>query len=339
MHEITVCKFGGSSLADAACFRRVADIIRSDRKRRYIIVSAPGKCAGHSGRITDMLIRAHALSGGERRRILDKVRSRFMGISAELGIPAPESELEKLESHTTRDALASRGEQLCALILAKYMDIPYIDSADIFIFGKGHIDVKKTYENMRELPYNAVIPGFYGADENGGIVTFPRGGSDISAAHAAAGVGAHLYENWTDVDGFFTADPLIVKNARHIDRLSYEQAQLYAYLGAGVLHYDSIAPAADANIPILVRNTFHPMRLGTLIYGGGNCRLPMIARRALSGGAYLLSAANLTPAMRSRARDILGGGVEHCGMLCAECGAGTVNILTEKLHDALTSLL
>ena len=337
MHEITVCKFGGSSLADADCFRRVADIIRSDKSRRYIVVSAPGKRIETDSKITDMLFKSYYQT--EKQQTLNTVCERFREIASGLKIPSPESELQKLSGYKDIAALTSRGEYLCAVILAAYMDMPFIDAADIFVFKHGALDIKKTYANLRELPHCAIIPGFYGADEHGNIVTFPRSGSDISAAHIAAGIDAGLYENWTDVDGFFTADPLAVKNARQIDRLSYKQARLYAYLGAGVLHYDSIAPAAEAGIPILVRNTFRPLRRGTLICADAECSMPMIAHRELAGGAYIISAMNLTPQMSLRARQILGGGVEHCGMVCTECSAEAAPALISQLHRALITLL
>ncbi|MBQ4089925.1 MAG: hypothetical protein IJC56_08635 [Clostridia bacterium] len=337
MHEVTVCKFGGSSLADAGRFRRVRDIIRADERRKYIIVSAPGKSTGDDIKITDMLIAAYE-QPDMRGQILDKVRRKFRAIAAELGIPAPE--LDSLEEYakTSRDAIASRGEHICARLMAEYLQLPCIEAADIFRFHGGALDTDATYENIRRIGSWGVIAGFYGADESGNIVTFPRGGSDISAAHIAAALGAAQYENWTDVDGFFTADPAIIANARHIPRINYRQAQLYSYLGAGVLHHDSISPAADANIPIIVRSTFAPNRQGTLISKNACCDMPCIASRKLANGMYLISAMNLTAAMTERAKLIIGGGIDHCGMVCTECCPDLHAPLMRKLHAALSEM-
>lgn len=339
MHELTVCKFGGSSLADADCFRRVRDIIRADRRRRYIIVSAPGKSAGDSAKMTDMLIRAHTVPN-ERPQLLAHIRRKYTAIAGELSIAVPQDALDSLDTAAahSRDAIASRGEHINARLLSEYAGLPFIEAADVFIFKEGSLDVPATYRNLRNIGPCGVIPGFYGSDGAGSIVTFPRGGSDISAAHVAAALGADLYENWTDVDGFFTADPALVNDARLIECMNWEQARLFACLGAEVLHYDSISPAAEAGIPILVRNTFRPDGRGTMICADGNCPMPCITSRALASSKYLISALNLTPAMRIKALEILHGGTEHGGMVCAECEAEELAQLTGRLHRALMAL-
>lgn len=335
MHEVTVCKFGGSSLADAGRFRSVRDIIRADERRKYIIVSAPGKSTGDDIKITDMLIAAYE-QPDMRGQILDKVRRKFRAIAAELGIPAPE--LDSLEEYakTSRDAIASRGEHICAKLMAEYLQLPCIEAAEIFRFHGCALDTDSTYENIRKMGSRGVIAGFYGADEAENIVTFPRGGSDISAAHIAAALGAAQYENWTDVDGFFTADPALTENAKHIPRMDYRQAQLYSCLGAGVLHHDSISPAAEANIPIIVRSSFAPNRQGTLISKNAHCDMPCITSRKLANGMYLISAINLTAAMTERAKLVIGGGIDHCGMVCTECRPELHAPLIKKLHATLT---
>lgn len=340
MRDATVCKFGGSSLADAECFRRVGKIIQADKRRRFIVVSAPGRSPGDDMKITDMLLTACESEPADRQALLDAIRRKFRSIARELGTVPPEAALEELEPAVQkgRDSAASRGEHICARLLAAHLKMPYIEAADVFRFRNGAPDIAQTYENLRQMGGCGVIPGFYGSDAAGNIVTFPRGGSDISAAHVAAAVGAGLYENWTDVDGFFTADPCLVPGARHIDRISSDQARLFSYLGAGVLHYDSISPASDAGIPILVRNTFAPLRQGTLICPDARCGLPCVAARELADGRYLLSAIGLTPAMRREALDILGGGFEHCGMVCAECGRQELRAKAAKLHAGLMAL-
>ncbi len=336
MRSATVCKFGGSSLADAECFRRVGDIIRADRRRRYIVVSAPGKRSAGDVKVTDLLIAAAESTGEGRRAALDIVRAKFRDIARELGLDAPEAALMELDAAaaTGRDAAASRGEHICARMMAEYLQLPFVDASGLFVFKNGVLDRASTYERLRNLGPRAVIPGFYGADASGNIVTFPRGGSDISAAHVAAALEARLYENWTDVDGFFTADPSLVPGAQPIRRMSCRQARLFAYLGAGVLHYDSIAPAADAGIPLLVKNTFSPAAPGTLICPGARCDTPCVAARRTGSHTYLLSAANLNATQLENARAALPDGAARNGVFTLECPEDGLGNAARALHTA-----
>lgn len=334
MHDITVCKFGGSSLADAGCFRRVADIIRADRSRKYIVVSAPGKRPGDAHKLTDILINAWE-APDRREEMLALAEARLRGIATDLGLPYTYSLAEHTES---RDAIASRGEQICAKLLAAYLDMPYIEAAEIFKFRGNTLDTAATYANIRRMGPCGIIPGFYGSDENGNIVTFPRGGSDITGAHVAAATGAALYENWTDVNGFFTADPAIVEDARHIPHMDYRLAELYSYLGANVLQYASVLPASEANVPILVRNTFSPNSLGTIISSDGFCEMPCIASRALGSDRHLVSAINLSPAMLESARAIPDIKSDHSGMVFTECSGASLNDTIRKLHAHLIAM-
>jgi len=339
MRDITVCKFGGSSLADAECFRRVGDIIHSDSRRQCIVVSAPGKRSPGDIKVTDLLISAWNSAGEARLAAINSVRAKFCRIAMDLGLQPPYSALYRLKAYIRqgRDAIASRGEYLSAMLLAEYLALPFIDAAELFIFRSGALDIGATYSNLRSIDVPCVIPGFYGSDETGAIVTFPRGGSDISAAHVAAALGADLYENWTDVNGFYTADPAIVTDALPIPHLSCSQAQLFTYLGAGVLHYESVAPAAEAGVPIIIKNTFSPDAPGTLITPGAAGDMPCVASKRLSGDAYLLSCANLAPHLAgnfSSAVPLERHIMEYGGTYSVECTAGELHTLTAAIHAA-----
>jgi aspartate kinase len=132
----------------------------------------------------------------------------------------------------------------------------------------GHVDLERTYAAIRgasALGRGLVIPGFYGSLPNGKVKVMSRGGSDISGALAAAAVGASVYENWTDVSGILMADPRIVKNPNAIPRVTYQELRELAFMGASVLHEESIQPVKDANIPLNIRNTNAPQDPGTMI--------------------------------------------------------------------------
>ena len=282
-----VCKFGGSSLADARCFRRVRDIIMADPRRRCIVVSAPGRRFPGDYKVTDLLICAAEDGSETGRRALMRVKEIFSAIAGELGLRSFEKELASLDEAAAmgRDMAASRGEWLCALMLAEYLKMPFVDAAEAFKFKGSSPDTELTYENIRRLArYGAVIPGFYGTDENGRVVTFPRGGSDICGAMAAAALEAEAYENWTDVDGLHAADPALVPGSRAIEQMSYAQARLITMMGAEVLHSGCIAPAEQAGVPIIIRNTFNPGFLGTRISKCGDCTFPCLAARRCEGG-------------------------------------------------------
>jgi aspartate kinase len=185
---------------------------------------------------------------------------------------------------------ASRGEWLCAKALADFLGLPFVDAADLFVFEDGVLNEAKSYARIRALPSGgAVVPGFYGADQSGRVVTFPRGGSDISGAHVAAALNAEVYENWTDVDGFHAADPRLVPDAAMIPFLNYQQARSFSRLGAGVLHYDCIPPVERANVPILVKNTFHPDARGTRISRYARWDGPFLAMSRCAAGTCRLT--------------------------------------------------
>ena len=276
---IKTVKFGGSSLADAAQFRRVGEIVRADSARRYVIASAPGKRTPDDIKVTDMLYRCYEMARA-REDITDyfaKIAERYNAIIRDPGLNYDiAGELayicDGINHHTGRDFAASRGEYLSSLILAKYLKYDFIDAESVIFFKEnGSFDAEKTREELRkELKKHerAVIPGFYGVMPNGTIRTFSRGGSDITGSIVAEAAEAELYENWTDVSGCLMADPRIVENPRPIRTVTYRELRELSYMGASVLHEEAIFPVRAAGIPINIRNTNDADAPGTMIVAG-----------------------------------------------------------------------
>lgn len=273
---IKVCKFGGTSMADGTNMQRVADIIRSDPARRYVVVSAPGKRFGGDTKITDLLYKTYddVKTTGSCGAAFDKICDRFLSIVSELKLEADfETVLretrEDIERERSADFTASRGEYLSARIMSLLLNVPFIDARNVVKFGaNGMLDGEKTFSLVAAALKGkrmAVVSGFYGEDVNGKVKTFSRGGSDISGSIVARAVGADCYENWTDVSGFFACDPRIVENPAPIHALSYKELRELSYMGANVLHSESIFPVREANIPIHIKNTFRPEDEGTVI--------------------------------------------------------------------------
>ena len=276
IESIKVVKFGGTSLADAEQFKKVANIILSDNCRRYVVPSAPGKRFKEDEKITDMLYKCYemAVTGQDIENYFDKIIGRYTdiikGLGLEFSLDAEFSNIKHAFIHKAgRDYAASRGEYLNGLIMANYLQYDFVDPADfIFFTDNGQFDAEKTnYILGNELlkHYNAVIPGFYGSMPNDTIKTFPRGGSDITGSIVARAVQADIYENWTDVSGCLMADPRIIENPRPIDVISYRELRELSYMGFTVLHEDAIFPVKIAGIPINIRNTNSPEDAGTMI--------------------------------------------------------------------------
>ncbi len=274
--EIKVVKFGGSSLADAGQFKKVADIIHADENRRFVVASAPGKRYSNDIKVTDMLYNAYGLAarGEDFDEAFAAIEERFNGIIAELGIDLSlEKEFSVIKNsfahRAGRDYAASRGEYLNSIILAKYLGYTFVDPAAYIRFDeKGAFDLDTTRSllapRLLELD-SAVIPGFYGSMPNDTIKTFSRGGSDITGSIVANAVNAVIYENWTDVSGMLICDPRIVDSPKPITTITYRELRELAYMGATVLHEDAIFPVRKAGIPINIRNTNLPEDRGTMI--------------------------------------------------------------------------
>ncbi len=273
---IKVVKFGGSSLADADQFRKVAAIVKADAKRRFVVASAPGKRNSKDTKVTDMLYRCYemAKNGEDITEYYAEIAERYNSIIRDLDLDFDISGeldyiLNAIMHHSGRDFAASRGEYLNSLILAKYLRYDFIDAESVIFFrDNGVYDEETTNREMRlELQKHerAVIPGFYGVMPNGTIKTFSRGGSDVTGSIVAQAVDAELYENWTDVSGFLMADPRIVENPQPIKSITYRELRELSYMGASVLHEEAIFPVRNAGIPINIRNTNEPDAPGTMI--------------------------------------------------------------------------
>jgi len=278
---IKVTKFGGSSLCDAKHFKQVAEILRSDNERRFVVPSAPGKRFREDTKVTDMLYECYSKAKAKESidEIYSQIVARYTSIIDELGLDFDMSGeflyVKNAILHSSgRDYAASRGEYLNGLILAKYLGYQFIDAENVIFFKEnGTFDAEKTNEVLaKELAKcdKAVIPGFYGVMPNGTIKTFSRGGSDITGSIVARACNASLYENWTDVSGFMMADPRIIKDPCHIDTITYRELRELSYMGATVLHEDAIFPVRYAKIPINIRNTNAPEDKGTMIVHESN---------------------------------------------------------------------
>lgn len=274
---VKVVKFGGSSLADYKQFEKAADIINSDPDRRYVVPSAPGKRDDSDTKVTDMLIDLYetALRGDKLDIKISKIKKRFDEIISGLKLKdfSLDDEFEKIKSQLnnkpTCDYAASRGEYLNGLIMAEYLGYEFIDPKDIIFFNEdGALNTYKTNKRVRERLKGidkAVIPGFFGCSKEGEIMTFSRGGSDITGSVIAGAIKADVYENWTDVSGFLAADPRIIDNPVGIDMITYRELRELSYMGASVLHEDAIFPVRSVGIPINIRNTNRPDDKGTWI--------------------------------------------------------------------------
>ena len=280
---LKVAKFGGSSVAGAEQFKKVKSIIEADPSRRIVVVSAAGKRSSSDHKLTDLLYlcHAHINYGVSCDDILQTIEQRFAEIRAELGLGFDaEGEMEKLRARlgrdTSADELVSRGEYFTSRLMAEYLGFAFVDAADCVFFGyDGQIDREKTDRAISDALAahgRIVIPGFYGRLPTGKIKVMSRGGSDITGALAAAAVNADVYENWTDVSGILMADPRIVKDPRPIAKVTYAELRELAYMGASVMHEDSIQPVKDKGIALNIRNTNRPDDPGTLIVGDADDR-------------------------------------------------------------------
>lgn len=271
-----VVKFGGSSLASATQFAKVGEIIRADKERRFVVPSAPGKRNSKDTKVTDMLYQCYALAEAEEdfKANLKKIRDRYDSIINGLNLKLSlNDEFKKIEANfkakAGKDYAASRGEYLNGIIMANYLGFEFVDAATVIRFDEyGNFDADITDKILGErlnACENAVVPGFYGAKEDGTVVTFSRGGSDITGSIVAKAIHAGMYENWTDVSGFLVADPRIIHNPEPIHVITYKELRELSYMGASVLHEDAVFPVRKEGIPINIRNTNCPEDKGTLI--------------------------------------------------------------------------
>ena len=290
----SVSKFGGSSLKDAGQFAKVKKIIFSKEDRDVIVVSAPGRRFKEDTKVTDELISLSdknskienlekiiksleeelAAQRAYRDTQLEKIEKRFSDIAEDLKLEEFWDEelkfvFDQIKNSNNKDFIVSRGEFLNAKLLSKYLDYDFIDAKDIIIFDEeGQVDLKKSREAIRiNIGDNqkAVVPGFYGSDNNGDIVTFTRGGSDYTGSLIAYALDSKVYENWTDVNGIMTSDPNKDPDAKTIDKLNFRELKEIIDKGAQVYQGDAIRPVEEKNITIKILNTNNPRNHGTVI--------------------------------------------------------------------------
>ena len=281
---VKAVKFGGSSLASAEQFKKVKNIILSEEDRRFVVPSAPGKRFSDDIKVTDLLYRCHgeAKVGMDFTHTLDTIKSRYeeiiKGLDLDLSLDDEIAVIaENLKKGTSIDYIASRGEYLNGIVLAKCLGYEFIDSAEVILFDEnGKFLSEETNEKLSarlSTMDNAVLPGFYGSLTNGEVITFSRGGSDVTGAILARAIRADVYENWTDVSGFLAADPRIVENPEVIEVITYKELRELSYMGAGVLHESVIFPVRKEGIPVNIRNTNAPEDKGTMIVES-TCHVP-----------------------------------------------------------------
>ena len=288
-----IVKFGGSSLANAEQFQKVGEIIRSDESRRYVVPSAPGKRFDGDTKVTDLLYKCYntAVEGEDFIPILQEIKGRYYEIIRGLNLDLSlEDEFAQIEAdfreQAGTDYAASRGEFLNGKVMAAYLGYEFVDAADVIRFDKnGNLDAEKTDRLLSKKLAKcerAVIPGFYGAGEDGKVKTFSRGGSDVTGSLVAKAIKADLYENWTDVSGFLVTDPRIVKNPEVIESITYRELRELSYMGATVLHEDAIFPVRKEGIPINIKNTNRPEDKGTFIVES-TCKKPKFTITGIAG--------------------------------------------------------
>ena len=288
-----IVKFGGSSLANAQQFEKVGEIIRSDESRRYVVPSAPGKRFDGDTKVTDLLYKCYniAVQGEDFGAVLQEIKERYYeiirGLKLDLSLEEEFAQIEKdFKAQAGSDYAASRGEFLNGKVMAAYLGYEFVDAATVIRFDKnGNFDADKTDKLLSKRLAKcerAVIPGFYGAYEDGTVKTFSRGGSDVTGSLVAKAIKADLYENWTDVSGFLVTDPRIVENPAVIETITYRELRELSYMGATVLHEDAIFPVRKEGIPINIKNTNRPEDKGTFIVES-TCKKPKFTITGIAG--------------------------------------------------------
>ena len=288
-----IVKFGGSSLANAQQFEKVGEIIRSDESRRYVVPSAPGKRFDGDTKVTDLLYKCYniAVQDEDFGAVLQEIKERYYeiirGLKLDLSLEEEFAQIEKdFKAQAGSDYAASRGEFLNGKVMAAYLGYEFVDAATVIRFDKnGNFDADKTDKLLSKRLAKcerAVIPGFYGAYEDGTVKTFSRGGSDVTGSLVAKAIKADLYENWTDVSGFLVTDPRIVENPAVIETITYRELRELSYMGATVLHEDAIFPVRKEGIPINIKNTNKPEDKGTFIVES-TCKKPKYTITGIAG--------------------------------------------------------
>lgn len=273
---LKVAKFGGSSVANAKQITKIKHIIESDTSRRIVVTSAIGKDQENESKITDLLylLYAHLEYGINYNHILNTITERFLNIKNDLNlsydIETQINDLKKeLSKDISKDYLVSRGEYFTANLLAEYLGYQFIDATEVIALAyDGSIDYETTEKQLKEImkqDTKIIIPGFYAKTPNQKIRLLSRGGSDITGSILAKVSKADLYENWTDVDGIYVADPKIVNHPKLVNSITYGELRELSYRGANVLNQETIIPLTKMGIPLKIKNTNNPTSEGTLI--------------------------------------------------------------------------
>ena len=272
---LKVAKFGGTSVANAQQFKKVASIVAADPDRRYIVVSASGKRFATDNKITDLLllVNAHIAYHVDCTALLQTIKKRYVELARELKLTYPIAQkFDEFAMHVkdvSAEYVVSRGEWFTARLMAELLDKPFVDATDVIRFHHdGSLNQDMTARLLQQTVAEKgsfVLPGFYGATSDGKIKLFERGGGDITGAVVARALSADVYENWTDVSGFLAADPRIVDNPRTIHRITFDEMRELSYMGASVLQEEAIFPVREANIPIQIKDTNNPDAVGTMI--------------------------------------------------------------------------
>ncbi len=304
-----VHKFGGSSVADAECFRRVATILETLPPGRLgVVLSA---CRGVTDALLGLVARAEAQDDAWRGE-LDALRARHAAIAQSLLAPQATQlymaafdrdrhdiegilhtvKLTRSAAQNVRDLIAGYGEIWSTKLFREFFasrgkrpgDVLWIDARQVVVVEWGPLGPAVQWEesraNLRKLvpadfKGTLIITGFIASDRRGVQTTLGRNGSDFSGSIFGSLLDSAEIHIWTDVDGVLSADPRRVPDAKVIDSLSYNEAMELAYFGAKVIHPQTMAPAVGRGIPIWIRNTFAPQIQGSLICAAPTSKLPV----------------------------------------------------------------
>lgn len=285
-----VSKFGGTSVASAQQLKKVAAIVKSDPSRKFVVVSAPGKRFDHDVKVTDLLIDLSnaALCGQDVNEPLNKVIDRYAQIATDLNLGKEIQDIIAIDLKNRlaadkenpvffTDQMKASGEDNSAKLVAAYLTsigliATYINPKEAGLFLKDlperAQELPESYINLSALSEKkgiVVFPGYFGYTKEGVLRTFERGGSDITGSILAAAVKAELYENFTDVDCVFAANPKIIENPIEISKMTYREMRELSYAGFAVLHDEALMPAFKASVPVCIKNTNNPLAPGTMI--------------------------------------------------------------------------
>lgn len=286
-----VCKFGGSSLSDGKNYANAVKIISSDPDRTVVVTSAPGKRFSGDTKVTDLLIKyaKMTIAGKDSKVIANEIFGRYQAIGRYFDVDDDQLaiirdiifDLPKQDypnKNYLMAAFKAHGERLNARLMAMVLQqlgvkARFVDASEAGIIVTGDPNnatvANETYSHLASLHYDAderlIFPGFFGFTPAGSIATFARGGSDITGAILARGLHADIYENFTDVDAIYAADPSLIDNPEAIKTMTFREMRELSSAGFSVLQNEALLPAIEGNVKINVKNTQHPDLPGTMV--------------------------------------------------------------------------